>query len=111
MLCPSGATALTNFTDAAGAAWLACEDFSTPTGGLTLVSAAETVHLPKTQAIYASQPDDAYYLGLGKQAVLDAAPHRDTLGQALLACNHSSAPRTTCCSTSCAARPTRCCAP
>ena len=96
MLCPPGAAALTNFTDAAGAAWLACEDFSTPTGGLTLVSAAETVHLPKTHAPYASQPDDAYYLGLGKQAVLDAAPHRDVLGQALLACNHSSSPHTTC---------------
>ena len=96
MLCPPGATALTNFTDASGAAWLACEDFSTPTGGLTLISAAERVHLPKTQAIYASLPDDAYYLGLGKQAVLDAAPHGDVLGQALLACNHSSAPHTTC---------------
>ena len=74
MLCPPGATALTNFTDAAGAAWLACEDFDADRRSPYLGRRA--VHLQKTQAIYAAarrrllpRPRQAYGARCG--------PHRD----------------------------------
>ena len=88
-------TSLANFVED-GVNWIACEDFTTPTGGIALVSADSTVHLSKMLAKYEEQPDDAYYLGLGKKAAINSQHKRDALGAALLACNHSILPTTTC---------------
>ena len=60
------------------------------------MSADSTVHLSASLAKYEEQPDDAYYLGLGKKAAIDAQHKTDALGAALLACNHSILPTTTC---------------
>ena len=54
------------------------------------------VWLPKTHEPYTQGPDERYYLGLGKQAVLEGSKTRDVLGSALLSCNHSSAPASSC---------------
>ena len=81
--CPTHATQVDNFTTADGVVWLACEDISTPGGGITLVPAQGTVvHLTKTFEPYSPAPDEEYYLGLGKEKVL--AAKWDMLGDAVL---------------------------
>lgn len=81
--CPAGATRVDKFTTADGVHWSACEDLKTPGGGITLVpESGGAVHLPKSYEPYSPEPDDAYYLGLGKQAVLSAK--WDMLGDAIL---------------------------
>ena len=82
--CPSGTTPVDTFT-AEGKNWTACEDLQTPGGALVLVpadSSAAAVWLPKTYEPYSPAPDDAYYLGLGKDKVLSAK--WDMLGDAIL---------------------------
>ena len=89
--------AFEDFLDDGGTSWVACENFRSPTGGIALLSAdGEEVWLPKSFAKYVDRPDDAYYLGLGKSSALEAAKQGDVLGSALLACNHSSIPSTSC---------------
>ena len=94
--CPAGLTELSAFNDDDGSAWLACEDLQVPDGGIALVPAAPaaTEWLPKTREAYTQGTDEAYYLGMGKDAALRAAGAGDVLGRALLSCNHSAAPRT-----------------
>jgi len=95
-------TALSDFTDHSGAAWLACENLQSPVGGIALVpplvpsGGAEVLWLPKTHEQYEPHPDESYYLGLGKAAALQAAATRDALGAALLSCNASSSAGTSC---------------
>jgi hypothetical protein len=80
--CPPGTTLVDGFS-AEGLTWAACEDLSTPGGGLTLIpESGPAVHLPKSYEPYSPEPDDAYYLGLGKQTVLKAK--WDMLGDAIL---------------------------
>ena len=80
--CPAGTTAVDTFS-AEGTQWAACEDLSTPGGGLTLVpESGPAIHLPKSHEPYSPEPDENYYLGLGKQAVLRAK--WDMLGDAIL---------------------------
>ena len=95
--CPGGMTLLARFAES-GVGWVACEDFSTPTGGIALVPAdgTPTVWLSKSLEKYEEHPDDNYYLGLGKRAALNAQHRADVLGAALLTCNHSTSPRTSC---------------
>ena len=54
------------------------------------------VWLPKTHEPYTQGADSEYYLGLGKQAVLNGSKSHDILGSALLSCNHSSRPTLAC---------------
>ena len=71
--CPAGTARVDSFETADRAAWLACENIHTPEGGLFLVpEGGPAVHLPKTYEPYAPEPDEAYYLGLGKDTVLAA---------------------------------------
>jgi hypothetical protein len=80
--CPAGTTAVDTFS-AEGKRWAACEDLSTPGGGLTLVpESGPAIHLPKSHEPYSPEPDENYYLGLGKQAVLGAK--WDMLGDEIL---------------------------
>ena len=80
--CPAGTTAVDTFS-AEGKQWAACEDLSTPGGGLTLIpESGPAIHLPKSHEPYSPEPDENYYLGLGKQAVLGAK--WDMLGDAIL---------------------------
>ena len=80
--CPAGTTAVDTFS-AEGKQWAACEDLSTPGGGLTLIpESGPAIHLPKSHEPYSPEPDENYYLGLGKQAVLSAK--WDMLGDAIL---------------------------
>lgn len=80
--CPAGTTAVDTFS-AEGKQWAACEDLSTPGGGLTLVpESGPAIHLPKSHEPYSPEPDENYYLGLGKQVVLGAK--WDMLGDAIL---------------------------
>ena len=56
-----------------------------PGGALVLLSSdGEAEWFSKSYEPYAPQPDEAYYLGLGKAAVLGAAA--DVLGIELLKC-------------------------
>ena len=81
--CPAGTAKVDDFATADGMHWSACEDLASPGGGLTLVpEAGRAVHLPKSYEPYSPEPDEAYYLGLGKQAVLGAK--WDMLGDAIL---------------------------
>ena len=80
--CPAGTTVMDTFS-AEGKQWAACEDLSMPGGGLTLVpQSGLAIHLPKSHEPYSPEPDENYYLGLGKQAVLGAK--WDMLGDAIL---------------------------
>jgi hypothetical protein len=80
--CPASTTQVDTFV-AEGTEWTACEDLSTPGGGLALVPAAGApVWLPKSYEPYRQGADDEYYLGLGKEAVL--AAKWDMLGDAIL---------------------------
>ena len=80
--CPAGTTAVDTFS-AEGKQWAACEDLSTPGGGLTLVpESGPAIPLPKSHEPYSPEPDENYYLGLGKQVVLGAK--WDMLGDAIL---------------------------
>ena len=92
--CPAGTTAVDTFS-AEGKQWAACEDLSTPGGGLTLVpESGPAIHLPKSHEPYSPEPDENYYLGLGKQAVLRAK--WDMLGDAILhGCDEDSRTPTT----------------
>ena len=78
--CPSGSTKLDTFT-AEGKLWIACEDLSHPSGAIALVS-DETLYFPKTYEPYTQGDDESYYLGLGKQTVLNAK--WDMLGDAIV---------------------------
>ena len=80
--CPAGLTELASFADERGAAFIACEDLQVRGGAIALVSATESVWLSKGYEPYTVKADSSYYLGLGKQAVLDAAT--DVLGAKLL---------------------------
>ena len=63
-----------------------CEDLQAPGGALLLVSdAGDAEWFAKGYEPYAPAPDEAYYLGLGKEAVLKSAS--DLLGLKLLDCN------------------------
>ena len=82
MICPPGTTQVDTFS-AAGLSWLACEDLRLPGGGITLVpERGAAVHLPKSYEPYSPEPDDYYYLGLGKDKVLGA--RWDMLGDAVI---------------------------
>ena len=118
--CPHAhMTAMSNFTDDNGRVWLACEDFTTPSGNIAFVTelapppptadnntgvvAAEqlaptgrVVWLPKTHEPYTQGAEDDFYLGLGKASVLSQAKSRDVLGATLLSCNHSTVPGVAC---------------
>ena len=89
--CPAGMTKADHFTHA-GASWQACEDISVPGGALALVpddDSTRPVWLAKTYEQYSPAPDSEYYLGLGKQTVLDAK--WDMLGDAIVhACARAS---------------------
>ena len=94
-LCPLGTTEVDTFT-AQAKEWRACEDLSTLGGSLVLVSAQRTLWLPKSYEPYAPKADEAYYLGLGKQAVLDAK--WDMLGDSILnSCGSAKTPTTGLC--------------
>ena len=81
--CPVGTTQVDTFTTADRIEWSACEDLAVPGGGITLVpSQGLAVHLPKSYEPYSPEPDDHYYLGLGKAKVL--AAKWDVLGDAVL---------------------------
>ena len=81
--CPKGTTQVDTFTTADRVEWSACEDLAVPGGGITLVPASgSAVHLPKSYEPYSPEPDDHYYLGLGKAEVL--AAKWDMLGDAIL---------------------------
>lgn len=79
--CSGGATPVGGTFQAEGTSWLACEDLSQPSGGITLVSAGETVHLPKTREPIDTNDGD-YYLGLKKTDVMHS--RTDVLGETLL---------------------------
>ena len=82
LTCPAGTIGVDLFS-AEGKQWVACEDLRIPGGGLTLVpESGPAVHLPKSHEPYSPEPDEHYYLGLGKQAVLGAK--WDMLGDAIL---------------------------
>ena len=81
--CPAGTTQVDTFTTADRIEWSACEDLAVPGGGITLVpERGAAVHLPKSYEPYSPEPDDYYYLGLGKADVL--AAKWDMLGDAIL---------------------------
>ena len=75
--CPSPLTLVDTFTLSDGV-WGACEDLTIPGGDLVLLppagsSSTEARHFPKSYEPYwQSANDEDYYLGLGKQKVLDA---------------------------------------
>jgi hypothetical protein len=79
IICPNGMVAVESFS-AEDRQWTACEDLSSPGGGLVLVpnmangndGSSSSVWLSKTYEPYSQGPDSEYYLGLGKQTVLDA---------------------------------------
>ena len=81
--CPAGTTAVDTFS-AEGKKWTACEDLAVPGGALVLMPADATgnVWLPKSYEPYSQGTDEEYYLGLGKQRVLDSK--WDMLGDAIL---------------------------
>ncbi|KOO26820.1 tat (twin-arginine translocation) pathway signal sequence domain protein [Chrysochromulina tobinii] len=84
--CPASTTQVDTFS-VEGKSWLACEDLAVPGGTLALVptddeDGAETVYLPKTYEPYSPEPDESYYLGLGKKTVL--AAKWDMLGDAIV---------------------------
>jgi hypothetical protein len=84
--CPASTTQVDTFS-VEGKSWLACEDLAVPGGTLALVptddeDGAETVYLPKTFEPYSPEPDESYYLGLGKKTVL--AAKWDMLGDAIV---------------------------
>jgi hypothetical protein len=94
-VCPPGTDHVDSFTTADGMPWLVC-DLASPGGGITLVpQEGEVVHMPKSYEPYSPEPDDAYYLGLGKETVLNAK--WDMLGDAILNSCASKTPTTGLC--------------
>ena len=82
--CPGGTSVLEASFSAEGQEWTACEDLRTPGGSLVLVPThGEVVWQPKTYEPFQQGDDNEYYLGLGKQNVLDAK--WDMMGQAIRA--------------------------
>ena len=83
--CPPAYTVVEDELTIGVDTWRVCEDVQAPGGALVLLSSAGDAewfsngYEPDTPA-----PDEAYYLGLGKQAVLSSAS--DKLGIRLLEC-------------------------
>ena len=73
--CPAGMVAMDTF-EAEGMNWTACEDVRRPDGAIALIpktgGESGAMWFEKTYEPYSPKPDSSYYLGLGKQTVLDA---------------------------------------
>lgn len=87
--CPDGYTLVESGIRLDSTTYDVCEDLSTPGGSLALVPKGGNTGVPgtvlwlaKSYEPYSPAPDDAYYLGLGKQRVLDAK--WDMLGDAIV---------------------------
>ena len=103
-LCPANTVQVDTFTRVASsptaaahlddddATWVACEDLTSPSGGIALVpttagaangrTSSAAVWLPKTYEPFARAPDSAYYLEINKTTMLEAK--WDMLGQKVL---------------------------
>ncbi|KAL3908711.1 MAG: hypothetical protein SGPRY_009692, partial [Prymnesium sp.] len=81
--CPGGSTLVDTFRTPDEEEWAACEDLSSPGGGISLVNQlGAVVHFAKSYEPYSPAPDASYYLGKSKAHVLSAK--WDVLGHAIL---------------------------